>query len=123
MTRSDRKRIDDALARAQAGTTGQVALRIIPDDRVDAMARAKAEFTSNDLHHHGAANAALILVAPTARRFAVIGDVALHERVGQDFWDETIAQMAATFATGTPTDAIVQGIDRLGTAFHEHFKA
>jgi putative membrane protein len=73
------------------------------------------------MHTHPAANAALILVAPNARAFAVLGDRVLHERVGQAFWDQTVAQMTQAFKAGTPADAIVAGIDRLGDALHQHF--
>jgi uncharacterized membrane protein len=121
VTNGDRKRIDAALVGAQTGTTARIAVRIVPDATVDAFERAKSEFVARGLAAHGPANAALILVAPQARTFAVIGDRDLHEHVRQAFWDETVAQMTQAFKTGTPTDAIVLGITRLGTAFHEHF--
>jgi len=123
VTKDDKKRIDAALLRAKSGTSSFVAVRIVPDATVDAFERAKAEFLERSLHTHATSNAALILVAPKARKFAVIGDRALHERVGQPFWDETVVQMAAAFKTGTPADAIVLGIDRLGAAMREHFSA
>jgi uncharacterized membrane protein len=121
VTETDRKRIDAALLRAQAGTSARIAVRIVPDRALDAFERAKSEFVDQGLHAHGAANAAPILVAPKACAFAVIGDRNLHERVGQAFWDETVGEMTKAFATRTPTDAIVLGVDRLGAAFHEHF--
>lgn len=121
MSRGDRARIQAALLRAEAGTSSRLAVRIVPDASVDAFERAKAEFLTGGLQTHPAANAGLILVAPKARAFAVLGDRALHERVGQRFWDDLVAEMSAAFKARTPVDAIVLGIDRLGTALHEHF--
>jgi uncharacterized membrane protein len=121
VTNSDRKRIDAALHRAQLGTSSHVAVRIVPEPALDAFERAKEEFLARGMHASSGANAALILVAPMARKFAVIGDRELHERVGQAFWDETVVQMAQAFTAGTPADAIVLGIERLGAALHEHF--
>ncbi len=121
MNKADRQRIDQALRRAEAGTTSRIIVRIVSDTSLDAMERAKAEFLVGGMHTHPAANAALILVAPKARAFAVLGDRALHERVGQRFWDETIERMSEAFKTQSITDAIVLGIDRLGDALHEHF--
>jgi len=123
MTDDDRTRIDAAIARAQEGTTATLALHVILDAQADALERAKAEFLGRGLDRHERANAALILFAPNARTFAVIGDRALHEAVGQTFWDETAALMATSFKDGRQTDGLVLGIDRLGRAFHEHFKA
>jgi uncharacterized membrane protein len=121
VTGADRKRIDVALGRAEAGTSSRIAVRIVPDATIDAFERAKAEFVGRGMDTHPAANAALILVAPNARAFAVIGDRALHDCVGQSFWDDTVAGMADAFRTGTPTDAIVLGIERIGDALHKHF--
>ena len=123
MTHKDRERINDALRAAEAGTSSLIFVRVIPDDSVDAFERAKSEFLTRGLHTHPAANAALILVAPKSRAFAVIGDRALDERVGQKFWDDLVVEMSAAFKTETPTDAIVKGIKRLGEALHTHFAA
>jgi uncharacterized membrane protein len=121
MTRADRLRIRDALRRAESGTSSRLAVRIVPDTSLDAFERAKTEFLSGGLQTHPAANAGLILVAPKARSFAVLGDRALHERVGQAFWDDVVAAMSAAFKAGAITDGIVLGIDRLGDALHQHF--
>jgi len=121
MTRAESHRIRDALRRAEAGTSSRLAVRIVPDATLDAFERAKAEFLSGGLQTHPAANAGLILVAPKARSFAVLGDRALHERVGQAFWDDVVAEMSDAFKTGTIVDGIVLGIDRLGAALHQHF--
>ena len=121
MTPADRARIQGAIARAEAGTGTRVAVRIVPDERVDAVERAKREFLSAGLHRHEDRNAALILVAPKARQFAVLGDQALHERVGDAFWNEVVEGMRAEFARGAIADAIVHGLERLGEALHTHF--
>lgn len=121
MTEADRKRIGRALQRAEAGTSSRIGVRIVPEAAVDAFERAKSEFLARGMHAHPGSNAALILVAPNARTFAVLGDRALHERVGQAFWDRIVVEMTQAFKAGTPADAIVAGIDRLGAALHAHF--
>lgn len=121
MTRDDRARIADAIARAEDGTTGRIAVRVIPDKSVDAFERATHEFARTGLHRHDAANAALLLVAPTARRFAVVGDRALHERVGNAFWDSIVAEAQPFFGRGDLTGGIVHAVGRVGEALHAHF--
>jgi len=121
VTKEQRARIQDAMERAEAGTTARIAVRFIPDEKVDAYERAKAEFEKAGMHGHAARNAALILVAPKARRFAVIGDRELHDRVGDAFWDEAIDAMRPEFVAGDVTGAVVTGIERVGAALHEHF--
>ncbi|MHB8461760.1 MAG: TPM domain-containing protein, partial [Vulcanimicrobiaceae bacterium] len=72
-------------------------------------------------HTHVHQNAALILVAPIARQFAMIGDRKLHERVGEAFWKAGIEAMRTRFVAGDIPGAVVAGLDHLSVAFHEHF--
>jgi uncharacterized membrane protein len=123
VTSRDRRRIATVIARAENGTTGRIAVRIVPDETVDAFDRAKSEFERVGMQRHPYRNAALILVAPRARRFAVLGDRALHERVDETFWRDVVAKMQPLFARGDIADAIVCGVERLGSAFREHFSA
>jgi len=121
VTRAERDGIRRAIAAAEEGTTGRIAVRVIPDGAVEAFERAKAEFGRVGLHRHGARNGALILVAPKARRFAIVGDAALHERVGDEFWNGVVRDATPYFAGGRNADAIVFAVGRIGDALHAHF--
>jgi uncharacterized membrane protein len=121
VTKAQRDAIARAIADAEAGTSGRIAVRVIREASVDAFERARLEFDRIGLGRHEHANAALILVAPRARRFAVIGDRALHERVGDAFWSEIVAETQPYFARGDVFDGIVCAVGRLGQALHMHF--
>ena len=121
MTRDHRGKITRALAAAEDGTTGWIGVRVIPDSSVDAFARARHEFTRAGLHRHAHRNAALILVAPKARRFAIIGDRALHQRVGEAFWYDLVEETQPYFSRGAVCDGVVHAIERIGGALHAHF--
>lgn len=121
MTAADRKRIHDALLDAERGTTARVGVRFIADENVDAFERAKSEFESAGMHRHEARNAALILVAPKAKRFAVIGDERLHESVGASFWTETVEAMQHHLRQGAIADAVIAGLQRLGVEMKRYF--
>jgi uncharacterized membrane protein len=121
VTRAERKAIAQAISRAEDGTSGKIAVRVLPDQRVDAFERAQYEFAQIGLQRHHAKNAALILVAPNARRMAVLGDRALHERVGEKFWNEVVAESTPYFARGDVTGGITHAIARVGEALHAHF--
>jgi uncharacterized membrane protein len=121
VTRPERDAIARAISDAEEGTTGRIAVRVIPDRSVDAFERAKTEFARVGLHRHAAANAALILVAPKARRFAVIGDRALHELVGDAFWNDVVAKSQPYFARGEVSAGILYAVGQIGEALHAHF--
>ncbi len=121
MTRPQRRAIAAAIYGAEEGTTGRIAVRVIPDAKVDAFERARREFGRIGLHRHEPGNAVLILVAPKARRFAVLGDRALHERVGDAFWHGVVEESRPFFARGAIADGIVHAVGRVGDALHAHF--
>lgn len=121
MTGAERERVKAAIAQAEAGTTGKVVVRLVPEGDADALERAKAEFVEAGLHRHEHRNVALILVAPEARSFAIVGDSALHDRVGDAFWQELVAQAQPYFARGDIARGIVFAIERLGETLRAHF--
>jgi uncharacterized membrane protein len=123
LTAQDRSRIARAIAAAEEGTTGTIAVRLVNDKHLNALEQAKAEFAYFGMHRHDASNAALVLVAPRARQFAVIGDRALHERVGDEFWKRLTLEMRRYFAYDQLADGIVHAIGKLGEQLHEHFPA
>ena len=121
MTREERHSIAVAIAQAEEGTTGRIAVRVIPDDSLDAFERAQQEFERVGLHRHEHKNGALILVAPKARRFSIVGDRALHQRVGDDFWDALVTESRPYFARGATAEGITHAVGRLGEQLHAHF--
>ena len=121
VTKEQRATIARAIREAEAGTTGRIVVRVIPDRNVDAFERARHDFGRVGLHHHATRNAALILVAPQAKRFAVLGDRALHERVGEAFWRDVVQETQPYFARGATEEGVLHAVARLGAALHEYF--
>ncbi|HEY5425864.1 MAG TPA: TPM domain-containing protein [Candidatus Tumulicola sp.] len=123
MTAAERARVARAITSAEDGTTGRIAVRVIPDKAVDAFERAKHEFARTGLHRHDGENATLILIAPKARQFAVVGDRALHALVGDPFWNAVVEESRAYFARGAITEGVLHAVGRVGEALHAHFPA
>jgi uncharacterized membrane protein len=123
VTRLEHARIERAIRAAEAGTTGRIAVRIVPDKNVDAFARAKTEFERAGLHGAHERNGALVLVAPVARKYAVLGDRDLHERVGETFWRDVVEEMRPYFASEKIAAGVVHAVERIGKELHAHFPA
>ncbi len=119
----DRARIKRAIRDAEAGTTGRIWVRFVPDTEVNALERAKAEFLRRRLHHSETHNGALVLVAPDAHKFAVIGDADLHERVGADFWQKLIDEMRPHFERSEYEPGVCLAVARIGDQLHLYFPA
>jgi uncharacterized membrane protein len=57
---------------------------------------------------HG--NGILFFIVPARKRFIVLGDKGIHEKVGQKFWDSIAAAMSQDFKKGDFTDGLIRGI-------------
>ena len=117
----DSGRVHAAIRSAEAGSTGRVAVRVLPHDTPDALNAARESLHQAELHKHPHRNAVIFLVAPKSRRFAVYGDDAIHERVGERFWTDVVDEMTPHFKRGDMTGALEHGISRAGEQLRLHF--
>jgi uncharacterized membrane protein len=117
----DHGRVHAAIRSAEAGTTGRVAVRVLPHDTPDALQSARESLHQAELHEHPHRNAVIFLVAPKSRRFAVYGDDAIHQRVGERFWTDVVDEMTPHFKRGDMTAALEHGIGRAGEQLRMHF--
>jgi uncharacterized membrane protein len=82
---------------------------------------AAQAFQQLGMEHTAQRNGVLIFLVPSRKRFIVLGDIGIHAVVGQAFWDDVAASMAAHFQRGEFTEGLVRGIHRVGERLAEHF--
>lgn len=117
-------RHDDLVAAIQAAeqkTSGEIRVFISHKNVPDAVAAAQTEFERLGMTRTRQRNGVLIFVAPRARKFAVIGDTAVHERCGDAFWQALAAEMSGHFQRGEFTAGIQHGIAKAGELLAIHF--
>ncbi len=117
----DGDRIREAIDTAQRGTTGRIGVRLVREKSSDALEDARRHFADARLHEYEHRNGVVLFVAPNARRFAVFGDAAVHERVGEAFWQKLVDDMQPFFARGEMTEGLLHGIARVGEQLRLHF--
>jgi uncharacterized membrane protein len=117
----DGDRIREAIDAAERGTTGRIGVRVVAGKSKDALEDARRHFLHARLHEHEHRNGVVFFVAPAARRFAVFGDKAIHDRVGDAFWRNLVDEMQPYFARGKMTEGLVLGIARVGKELQLHF--
>lgn len=121
MNRLTNARIERAIRRAEEGSSGHIVVRIVPEKDVDAFARAREEFELAGLHAASERNTAMVLVAPIAHTYAVLGDRELHARVGDAFWRDLASEMQPYFAKKQIGSGIVYAVERIGRELKAHF--
>lgn len=119
--RLDHPLIEQAIARAEAASSGEIRVVVMHRPAPDPVADAQAAFRRLGMGKTRERNGVLLFVAPESQTFAIIGDEAVHGKCGQPFWDELAAVLQSAFARGEFTAGIVTGIDRAGALLAAHF--
>lgn len=126
-SRDEQRRIVAAIHAAEQRTSGEIRFHVERDvpkgepANGDPYLRARELFGRMGMHATGERNGVLVYLAVRAQRFAIVGDEELHRRVGDGFWQDVAALMAARFAADDFAGGIEAGIARIGEKLREHF--
>ncbi len=121
LKRLDQERVEEAIRAAQSGTTGEIRVSVAPLFWGDVEHGAKKAFHRLGLHTIPDRNAVLFFVVPSRRKCVVWGDAGIHEKAGDQFWQETLRTVAAHFRDGNFTDGLVTGVALVGEQLSVHF--
>ena len=110
-----------AIRGAESRTTSHIRVYISHHRAPDPVAKATRHFRWQRLNRHPGRNAVLIFVAPKSQTFAVVGDQAIHQHLGEAFWTNLTAEMAVHFKAGNFTAALLAAINQAGAELARHF--
>jgi uncharacterized membrane protein len=114
--------IVQAIREAEAKTSGQIRVFLQRGDfEEDALARARKKFGELRMNQTRERNAVLIFVAPRAQKFAVVGDEGVHQKCGEQFWQDLVARMRQYFQREDFTDALLEAIRSTGALLAQYF--
>src|ERR1700712_5152730 len=111
-----------AIREAEQQTSGEI--RVYVESRcrfVDPLDRAAEVFAALKMKETSGHNAVLIYLAVKDRQLAVLGDHAIHEKVGEEFWKKEVIHMLTHFQQDHYADATAKVILDIGAALKYHF--
>lgn len=122
LSKLDHDRIVQAIRDAESRTSGEIRVFIQRGKlNADPLVAAQKKFNSLRMHKTRERNAVLIFVAPRAHKFAIVGDKAIHEKCGEEFWQRVIDLMRAHFRNEKFSHAIIEAIEEIGKLLAAHF--
>jgi uncharacterized membrane protein len=122
ISKLEHDRIVRTIREVEAKTSGQIHVYIQRGKlTVDPLIAAQKRFHRLGMHKTPERNAVLIFVAPRAHKFAVVGDKAIHEKCGEQFWQRLVDGMRAHFKNERFSDALVEAIEETGRMLAAHF--
>ena len=115
------KLVVEAIGKAESKTQAEIRVHLAHKVKKDVYTEAVATFRRLGLYKTEWRNAILIYVVPKEQKFAIVGDIGIHEKVKDIFWQQVRDAMTAAFAAGELADGIVKGIELAGEKLAEYF--
>ena len=119
--RLDHGKLVAAIQQAELKTSGEIRVFVSRKHIEAPVTVAQEHFLRLGMTRTRDRNGVLIFVAPLSNKFAVIGDVGVHKRCGDDFWRKLAEEMTGHFKRSEFTTGLVQGIRKAGDLLAEYF--
>ena len=122
LSKLEHDQIVAAIRAAESKTSGEIRVYIQRGKlNTDPLISAQKKFHRLRMHKTSERNAVLIFIAPRAHKFAVVGDKAIHEKCGEEFWQRVVDGMREHFQNEKFSRAIIEGIEEVGKLLSTHF--
>jgi uncharacterized membrane protein len=122
LSKLEHDQIVQTIRDAESKTSGQIRVYIQRGKLdIDPLIAAQKKFHRLGMHKMSERNAVLIFVAPRAQKFAVVGDKAIHQKCGEQFWQRLVDGMREHFRNEKFSHALVDAIEEAGRALVAHF--
>ncbi len=122
LSRLEHERIVSAIREAESKTSGEIRVFVQRGKlNADPLIVAQKKFQRLGMSKTRERNAVLIFLAPRAHKFAVVGDQAIHEKCGEEFWQHVVDEMRAHFQNEKFSQALTEAIYEVGKVLATHF--
>ena len=118
----EQQQIVGAIREAEMQTSGEIKVHVEKNcNTTDAMERAAEVFGLLNLHRTEQKNGVLFYLAYEDRKFAVLGDSGIHEKVSDTFWNSTKDLLRSYFSQKQFAQGLCLGIKEAGEQLKKHF--
>ena len=121
LTALEDEKISAAIGDAEKQTSGEIRVFVANEVIENPVVAAQQQFEKLGMTRTERRNGVLIYFAPKCQSYAIIGDKGLHEKCGQDFWEDITKGMNPLLKEGKFTEAIVYAVREAGRALSKHF--
>jgi uncharacterized membrane protein len=122
LSKLEHDRIVGAIREVESRTSGEIRVFVQRGKlSVDPLTVAQKKFQRLGMHKTRERNAVLIFVAPRAHKFAIVGDKAVHEKCGEEFWRQIVDGMRKHFQNEKFSHALTEAINEVGKVLAAHF--
>ncbi len=113
--------IANAIRVAETDTSGEIRVHIEKFCKGDVLDRAAYIFDKLEMHKTKLRNGVLFYLAVEDRKFAILGDVGINQKVPENFWGLITENAVEKFKAAQYADGLAEGIIEAGKQLKEHF--
>ena len=121
LTQTQEQQIVKAIRTAELHTSGEIRVHIEATTNKETIARATEVFYYLKMDETKNKNGVLFYLAVNDKKFAIIGDEKLNEKVSPDFWDNIKNTVVKEFKTTHYASGLVKGILKVGKELEHYF--
>ena len=122
LSKLEHDRIVHAIREGESKTSGEIRVYVQRGKlKADPLFVAQKKFQKLQMHKTAERNGVLIFVAPREHKFAVVGDRAIHEKCGDEFWQRIVEGMRTHFQHEKFSHALIEAISEIGKLLAAHF--
>lgn len=120
-TEENKLHITNAIRVAETNTSGEIRVHIEKHCKDDVLDRAAYVFEKLEMHKTQLRNGVLFYLAVEDRKFAILGDAGINQKVPEDFWEDVKDIVIVKLREGLYADGLADGIIKAGEQLKEHF--
>lgn len=121
LTKDEQAQIVKAIESAELNTSGEIRVHLESLCSGDPFERAVYLFKKLKMHKTKDRNGVLIYVAFESKKFAIIGDSGINEKVPVDFWDQEKELLLSFLREGEIAKGVISVIEIAGNNLKSYF--
>ena len=118
---SECERIVASIKEAERGCSGEIRVHVDDHCEANVLDSAAHTFAKLGMHRTKLRNGVLFYVAADDRKFAVIGDAGINQKVRAGFWDYVVSVLSEHFSKSDFVGGLCEGIRICGEQLKEYF--
>lgn len=118
---ADKLQITNAIRVAETNTSGEIRVHIENKCTGDVLDRAAYIFEKLEMHKTALRNGVLFYLAVEDRKFAILGDAGINQKVPEDFWESTKELVIEKLKEGKISEGLADGVIKAGEQLKAHF--
>ena len=117
----EKQQIVEDIRGDEMNTSGEIRVHVEKFCKNSVLDRAAYVFKTLDMHKTGLRNGVLFYIAVEDRKFAVLGDTGINQKVPENFWEDIKEEMSVCFNEGKISKGLSTGIQKAGEQLKQFF--